>query len=67
MHKITITFNNKVRAELNESKTIKLIYNKLHLRLKANLWGDEIYFSIPVQLNLDESLKEEVPIGTLAY
>ena len=33
----------------------------------VNCWGDEIYFEIPVQSNLEEHAKAEVSVGDLAY
>ena len=38
----------KVEAELNESKTAQMIWEALPIEGKGNLWGEEIYFSIPV-------------------
>ncbi len=32
-----------------------------------NTWGDEIYFSIPINSPLDETSKEVVEIGDLGY
>jgi len=43
-----------LKAELNSSETAKGIYNKLPIKGKINRWGDEIYFEVPVHLDLDE-------------
>jgi len=43
----------KVEAELNESKTTQLIWEVLPIEAKANLWGEEIYFAIPVKTGLE--------------
>ena len=53
-------------AELNDSATAQAIQDKLPLTGYANLWGDEIYFSIPVIL-LHESSRDTVEIGDLGY
>jgi hypothetical protein len=54
-------------AELNNSRTAQTIWEALPLKGYANLWGDEIYFSIPVLLIPLESAKEFVNIGDLGY
>jgi len=41
-------------AELNDSMTGKAIYGALPIRAKAQRWGGEIYFSIPVRCELEE-------------
>ena len=53
-------------AELNDTRTATLIGEKLPIEAKANLWGDEIYFSIPVEDKLDNG-KEVVNLGDLGY
>ncbi|MBW1731534.1 MAG: hypothetical protein JRH08_11420 [Deltaproteobacteria bacterium] len=54
-------------AELNETPTAKKVGDILPFRGGFNTWGDEIYFEIPVQAELDESAKEEVSLGDLGY
>jgi len=53
-------------AELNDTKTAQVIWEALPIKGHVNLWGDEIYFSIPVSLEL-ESGQELVGIGDLGY
>jgi hypothetical protein len=53
-------------AELNNSRTAQAIWDKLPLTGFANLWGEEIYFSIPIILPL-KSGKETVDLGDLGY
>jgi hypothetical protein len=57
----------KVEAELNDSKTAQLICEALPIEAKANLWGEEIYFSIPVKTGLEKGAKEVVSAGDLGY
>ncbi len=57
----------KVEAELNDSKTAQLIWEALPIEAKANLWGEEIYFSIPVKTGLEKGAKEVVSAGDLGY
>ena len=54
-------------AELNDSPTAKAIAEALPISGSANVWGDEIYFEIPVALPLADDAVEEVDVGTLAY
>lgn len=53
-------------AELNETQTAKLIYDAFPLKAKGNRWGDEIYFSIPVDCP-PENQREVVEAGDLGY
>lgn len=53
-------------AELNNTKTAQAIWESLPIRGRVNLWGEEIYFSIPLNLEL-EAGQELVSIGDLGY
>jgi hypothetical protein len=53
-------------ADLNESKTAEAICKALPIKGRANTWGDEIYFSIPVRVS-SENAKEVVDKGDLGY
>ena len=55
-----------VTAELNETNTANLIGEALPLEGSAQLWGDDIYFSIPVDAGSEEP-QEAVELGDLAY
>ena len=56
-----------VEAELNESSTASKIAEALPIRTNFDTWGDEIYFSIPVDAELDDTAREEVDLGDLGY
>jgi len=56
-----------MEAELNETPTAQKIAAALPLRASFNTWGDEIYFAIPVDANLDESAQNIVAVGDLGY
>ena len=65
--KITITVKDvKISAELNDSKTAQKIWDALPIESRVNTWGDEIYFSIPVNAGL-ENAKVVVSEGDLGY
>jgi hypothetical protein len=56
----------KAEAELNDTRTGQAIWEALPITGHVNLWGDEIYFSIPLSLKL-EAGQEVVSIGDLGY
>lgn len=58
-----------VEAEIYEERnprTAKAIWDELPIRGKANRWGDEIYFGIPVEIEEEDS-QQVVKIGELGY
>jgi hypothetical protein len=56
----------EVIAELNDTRTAQSIWAALPLKGRVNTWGDEIYFSIPLDLELEDG-KELVEVGDLGY
>ncbi len=66
-NKIKIELSGKIiEAELNQTNIVDHILDALPLKAIINRWGDEIYFEIPVQGELENSV-EAVDVGTLAY
>jgi hypothetical protein len=57
----------EVYGELNETRTADLIWNSLPVESQVNTWGDEVYFSIPVQAELEDSAREVVDLGDMGY
>ena len=57
----------EVEAELNDSKTAQMIWEALPIQAKANLWGEEIYFSISVKTSQEKGAREVVSSGELGY
>ena len=53
-------------AELLDTKAADTIWQVLPFSNRVNTWGDEIYFSIPVKLEL-EAGQETVNSGDLGY
>ncbi len=68
MKKIKIVFekNFLVCAELNDTKIAEEIYNNLPIESSTNLWGEEIYFKIPVKAK-NELPTLDVNIGDIGY
>lgn len=56
----------QLKAELNSTATAAAIWNALPITAAANIWGSEIYFAIPLQLELEKG-QETVALGDLAY
>jgi len=56
----------QVTAELNETRTAEAVWQALPIKGRANRWGEEIYFSIPVSLE-EEDAREVVSAGDLGY
>jgi len=56
----------EVEALLDNGSTAKAIWDALPLSAKAETWGDEIYFSIPLSLK-EEEARDVVGLGDLGY
>ncbi len=54
-------------AELADNDTADAIYDTLPISGSANVWGDEIYFGIPVTVGPASDATDVMDIGTLAY
>ena len=57
----------EVYGELNEAETADLIWKGLPIESQINTWGDEIYFSIPIQAELEDTAREVVELGDMGY
>ena len=66
--KIITTSAGALNAELTDENTTTAdaVWEKLPIEGKANVWGEEIYFTIPVTLEA-ETTKQLVDIGDVAY
>jgi hypothetical protein len=56
-----------IEATLNTTNTADAIWDLLPINGSCNIWGDEIYFSIPVYLSEEDSSSDLVETGNLAY
>lgn len=59
--------NLSVTAVLNDSQTARKIIQALPLEGAANIWGDEIYFDIAVDIEPSADAREAVEVGELGY
>ena len=68
MEKIIIAIENlAVAAELLDTPTARKIFEALPLESSVNLWGDEIYFDIPLNITQEAEARQDVEVGDLAY
>jgi len=56
----------ELKAQLNETDTATKVLEILPITSQVNVWGEEIYFPIPVDTGLEEA-KEVVDLGDIAY
>ena len=64
---IDINISGKIiEATLNNTLTAEMIYNALPIKSNINRWGDEIYFEIPVESEIEDGV-EFLDEGTIAY
>ena len=67
-NRITITAGSvSLDAELNDSPTAQAIWDALPITGRANTWGDEIYFEIPVRAEQSPDARADVEVGELGY
>jgi hypothetical protein len=54
-------------GQLNDTSTAQKIWKALPLEGRANTWGDEIYFGIPLVIEQEPGARAEVEVGDLGY
>ena len=68
MRKIVITVEGiTLAATLNETPTATKVWEALPIQAEASIWGDEVYFEIPVDAAQAPDARALVDVGTLAY
>jgi len=68
MARIRITAGDvSLEADLNESATAAKLLEALPIAGRGNRWGDEIYFSIPVEADEDPDARADMQVGEIAY
>jgi hypothetical protein len=61
-----VTESTEAFAELNKTKTASAIAEALPFESVAHRWGEEVYFEIPVELEIEDG-REILEIGDIAY
>jgi len=54
-------------ATLDDTPTARALVAALPLKAKAQTWGEEVYFEIPVKATLEKDAKQVVPPGTVCF
>ena len=54
-------------ANLEDTPTSQALIHTLPLESSANTWGDEIYFSVRLSANLEQSAQQVVDPGTVCF
>jgi hypothetical protein len=68
MARIRITAGKvSLEAELNDSPTAKKLLAALPITGRGARWGDEIYFSIPVEDDEAADARDVMKVGEIAY
>ena len=68
MDKIIIEVESiSMEAELLDTPTARKIKDALPLKGSVNVWGDEIYFNIPLTLDQEPDASQDVEVGDLGY
>ncbi len=56
----------ELQAKLNETRTAKALLQILPIKASANTWGNEIYFDVPFNMEIENG-KQVVEMGDVAY
>lgn len=54
-------------AMLLDTPTASAIYDKLPIESRAQTWGEEVYFEVPVQATREANAKDVVEAGEIAF
>ena len=57
----------EVTATLEDTPTAKQVIASLPTRSRANTWGEEVYFSLPVSVKKEKNAVDVVPPGTVCF
>jgi hypothetical protein len=56
-----------VSATLEDTPTARALVAALPVKARAQTWGEEVYFEIPVAAELEAGAKQIVPPGTVCF
>ena len=54
-------------AQLEDTPTAKAVAAALPAKARANTWGEEVYFTLEVDVKLERDAREVVDPGTVCY
>jgi hypothetical protein len=65
---IKITSNEiEIVAGIDDSETANSIWEALPIESSVSTWGEEIYFTIPVQVEESEDARQDMDVGEIGY
>lgn len=56
-----------VSATLEDTPTARALVAALPLNAKAQTWGEEVYFELPLRAKLDAGAQQIVPAGSVCF
>jgi hypothetical protein len=56
-----------VNATIDDTPTARALVGALPVHARAQTWGEEVYFEIPVKAALERGAKQVVPSGTVCF
>jgi hypothetical protein len=59
--------NGEVFGVLNDTPNTKKLLSVIPCSSSANTWGEEVYFSVPVNAGLEPDAQQVVPPGTICF
>ena len=57
----------ELKGELTDTSCARSIAEKLPIETEFQIWGDEFYFPVGVDMFLDDTSKAKVSVGTIGY
>ena len=68
MARIRITWKGgEVTANLRDTPTVKQLLAALPCEARANIWGEEVYFELPVKAALEADAQQVIEPGTVCF
>ena len=59
--------NHKIIITLKNTKTARIIWEKLPFKSETNTWGDEVYFYVDFYSEIESEARDFMSLGDIAY